>query len=180
MENYSKPNLYAKFKNIPLNLSKDIVSYEYSTDGQNFTPITNITDISTTTGSIDYRMGVDLSGKPDGRITVTYRVRASNNTFQNIGTISFSKIDLATAITINMPSSDIESAKTITASAPTANLYMYQTTGTICDATIGTGSFEDYYDITFTNNSDNGKRICYKAIYPTIGKIIYKLSPMIQ
>lgn len=49
MENYTKPNLYAKFKNIPLALSKDNVTYEYTTDGQNFTPITNITDISTTT-----------------------------------------------------------------------------------------------------------------------------------
>lgn len=32
MENYTKPNLYVKFKNIPLTLSKDIVTYEYATD----------------------------------------------------------------------------------------------------------------------------------------------------
>lgn len=94
--------------------------------------------------------------------------------------VSFNKMDADPVITINMPSGTIESAKTITASAPTATLSMYITTTTTCDSTVSAGLFEEYYDITFTNPNDNGKRICYKAFYPVSNKTIYKLSGIIQ
>ncbi|MBP9812367.1 hypothetical protein KBC86_03220 [Candidatus Gracilibacteria bacterium] len=180
MERYTKPNLYAIFKNIPLSLSKNSVTYEYSTDGITYTPISDITDTSTSTGSISYRMGVDLSAKPDGKITVIYRVRASNSTFQNIGTISFIKMDIVTGIIINMPNSDMANSKTITAEAPGSELKMLITTSTICDASIGSGSFENYSDLVFTSKSDNGKRVCYKATYPNINKVVYRISSSIQ
>ncbi len=84
MDKYAKPNLYVFAKNISLALSKNDVTYEYSTDGISYAAITDITDISTSTGSISYRMGIDLTGKPDGKINLTYRIRATNNTFQSV------------------------------------------------------------------------------------------------
>lgn len=121
-------------------------------------------------------MSIDLSGKPDGRITVTYRVRATNDTFQNIGTISFVKMDIATGIVINMPNSDTASSKTITAEALGSELKMLITMGTVCDATIGTGSFENYSDLVFTSKLDNAKRVCYRAYYSSINKTVFRLS----
>lgn len=180
MERYSKPNLYIRLKNILPSLSKDNVTYEYSTDNKFFYPITDITNMSVWTGSLDYSVGIDLSGKPDGKITISLRVRGSGNAFQSIGTVSFVKMDIATGIAINMPNSDQANSKTITAEAPGATLTMYITTSSICDSTIGTGSFEEYSDLTFTNKSDNGKRVCYKAVYPSINKTVYRLSGIIQ
>ena len=55
---------------------------------------------------------------------------------------------------------------------------MYQTTNTICDATIAI--WEDYSDLVFVNKSDAGIRVCYKAVYSSTNKTIYKLSPAIQ
>ena len=176
MEKYTKPSLYTLFSNIPTTLSKNLVTYEYSTNGTTYSPITDITDISTSTGSLKYRVWVDLSSVPDGLVTVNYRVRAANNTFQSIGTASYTKIDLATGITINMPNTDLSTSKVITADAPGTSLSMYITTSSTCDATIWTGSFEIYSDLVFTSRSDNGKRVCYKAVYPTINKIVYRIS----
>ncbi len=176
MERYSKPNLFALFRNIPNTLSKDSVIYEYSIDWQNFYPISDITDLSIWTWSFDYRMGIDLSGKPDGKLMISYRVRASNWSFKNIGTISFIKMDLSTGIMINMPSTDPSSSKMITAEAPGAELKMYISQNWICDASISTGLFEDYSDLIFTKKEDNGKRVCYKAYYPNISKVVYRIS----
>ncbi len=89
-------------------------------------------------------------------------------------------MDIATGITINMPNSDQSNSKTITAEAPGSELKMFITTGIVCDSTIGTGSFEDYSDLTFTNKSDNTKRICYKATYNTINKVVFRLSAPIS
>lgn len=176
MERYAKPILYSTFKNIPISLSKESVTYQYSTDGQNFYPITDITDLSIWTWSLDYRMAVDLSGKPDGKITIIYRVQANDWSFQNLWTISFIKMDLSTGISIHMPSAEPSSSKMITADAPGAEVKMYISPSGVCDATIGTGSFEDYSDLIFTKKEDNGKRVCYRAFYPSINKIVYRLT----
>ena len=55
---------------------------------------------------------------------------------------------------------------------------MYITTSTACDASVT--AFEPYSDLTFTNKLDNGKRVCYKAVYTSTNKTIYKLSSLIQ
>lgn len=180
MEKYTKPNLYTLFSNIPTNLSKNLVTYEYSTNGTTYMPITDITDISTSTWSLKYRVWVDLSGVPDGLVTVSYRVRAANNAFQSIWTVSYTKIDLAIGIAINMPGTEVATSKVITADAPGTTLSMYITTSSICDMSIGATLFESYSDLVFTNKSDNGKRVCYKAVYPTINKTVYRISGAIS
>jgi len=127
MDKYTKPMLYVNFRNIPTNLNKDNVIYEYSTSTGVFSSITNITQIATGSGTIDYKIGVDLSGKPDGKINVVFRVRASDQSFQNIGTVGFMKIDTQTEIIINQPNTDLSTDKTITASVQDGSLYLYQT-----------------------------------------------------
>lgn len=140
--------------------------------------MTGITNISTGTGFLDYKVMVDLSGKPDGLTVLTFRVRATNQSFQTLGTVSFSKLDNIANIDIVMPSGEISSSKTISAYATGAQLSMYVTTSTACDASVT--AFEPYSDLTFTNKLDNGKRVCYKAIYASTNKTIYKLSSLIQ
>ena len=178
MDKYTKPILYANFRNIPLSLNKDEVIYEYSTSTGIFSPITNITQIGVWSGTIDYKIGVDLLGKPDGKINVVFRVRASDQSFQNIGTVGFMKLDTQAEIIINQPNSELSIDKTITANAQDAQLYMFQTRGSICDATIT--AWIEYSDLIFTQKWDNGIRICYKAVFPWINKTIYKLSAAIQ
>lgn len=178
MERYAKPNLSMQLKSIAPNLSKDMVDYQYSTDGKIFSGITDITDISASTGSLSYRVSLNLSSVPDGKVNITLRVK-SGETYQNIGSVSFSKIDSTMTITINQPNSDTATSKNISAATEAWNiLYMSQTRWTICDGTITT--WEDYSDLTFTNKNDNGIRICYKAVNTGINKTIYKLSAAIQ
>lgn len=178
MDKYIKPILYANFRNIPTNLNKDNVIYEYSTSTGIFSPITNITQIGSASWTIDYKIGVDLTGKPDGKMNVVFRVRSADQSFQNIGTVGFMKIDTQVEIIINQPNTDLAIDKTITANVIDGLLYMYQTRGTICDGTITT--WDDYSDLTFASKNDNGIRICYKAFFPGINKTIYKLSSAIQ
>jgi hypothetical protein len=104
MDRYSSPNIYVNFKNIPLTLKKESVTYEYATDGKTFSPVTSITNISTGTSFLDYKVMVDLTGKPDGLTVLTFRVRATNQSFQTLGTVSFSKLDNIANIDIVMPS----------------------------------------------------------------------------
>lgn len=178
MDRYSSPNIYVNFKNIPLTLKKESVTYEYATDGKTFSPVTSITNISTGTSFLDYKVMVDLTGKPDGLTVLTFRVRATNQSFQTLGTVSFSKLDNIANIDIVMPSGDIGTSKTISAYATGAQLSMFVTTSTACDASVT--AFESYSDLTFTNKLDNGKRVCYKAVYISTNKTIYKLSGLIQ
>jgi hypothetical protein len=114
MERYAKPNLSMQLKSIAPNLSKDMVDYQYSTDGKIFSGITDITDISASTGSLSYRVSLNLSSVPDGKVNITLRVK-SGETYQNIGSVSFSKIDSTMTITINQPNSDTATSKNISA-----------------------------------------------------------------
>lgn len=178
MDKYQKPTLSIQTKNIPLNLSKDSVVYEYSVDAKTFSPVQLIEDISSNTWSLSYKISTDMSNVPDGKITVTYRIRSWSE-FQNIGTVTFTKLDSVMTITINQPNSDISQSKTITATTDSwAKLYMSQTKMTTCDGSITT--WEDYSDLTFTSKNDNGTRICYKAVSSINTKIVYKLSTAIQ
>jgi len=178
MEKYAKPNLTIQLKSIAPNLSKDTVEYQYSTDGKKFSGITDIIDISSSTGFLNYRVNLNLSSVPDGKVSITLRIK-SGDTYQNIGTISFNKLDATVGITINQPASDIATSKTISATTEAWNvLYMSQTRWTVCDSTITT--WEDYSDLTFTTKNDNGIRICYKSVNSATNKTIYKLSASIQ
>jgi|GEM_PF-6606141 len=114
MEKYAKPNLTIQLKSIAPNLSKDTVEYQYSTDGKKFSGITDIIDISSSTGFLNYRVNLNLSSVPDGKVSITLRIK-SGDTYQNIGTISFNKLDATVGITINQPASDIATSKTISA-----------------------------------------------------------------
>lgn len=179
MERYTKPNLTIQIKSIPLKFSKDLVEYQYSTDGTTFSGITSLSDISTSTGSITYRASMDLSSIPDGKVNVTLRIRVPSGSFSNLGTISFSKLDTVMNIDINQPNTDIAPTKSISASTDSGSvLYMAQTRWTVCDNTIT--AWEDYSDLTFAGAGDNGIRMCYKAVSPTMNKTIYKLSQSIQ
>lgn len=177
MGGYSSPNLSINLKNIPLNLSKDSTQYQYSLDWINFFPILDLIDTSTSTGSYSYRANMNLTGVNDGRVNITLRV-VSGQSFQNIGTVWFNKIDITPSITITAPNSDIATSKTITATVSTGwILYLSLTRWASCDASL---ALEDYSDLTFTTLTDNGIRVCYKAFYPSTNKTIYKLSPTIQ
>jgi hypothetical protein len=68
-----------------------------------------------------------MSSAKDGKNTVTLRVK-SGDTYQNLGTVTFTKLDTLGTITINQPTTDIASSKTISASTDIGNiLYMFQT-----------------------------------------------------
>jgi hypothetical protein len=178
MNGYTAPNLSLSFSGIAPNLSKDLVEYQYSLSGSVFSPITSITDTSTSTGSLQYRVSLNMSNVRDGRITVTLRVK-SGDTYQNLGIVTFTKLDTIGTITINQPMTDIAPSKTISASTDIgAMLYMFQTRGTVCDATITT--WEDYSDLTFASKNDNGLRVCYKSVYTSTNKTTYKLSTAIN
>ena len=64
-------------------------------------------------------------------------------------------------ITINNPTTTPAQSKTITANLSDGTLSMSNTTDAICDGTL---TFVDYSSQTFTSESDNGKKVCYKAV----------------
>ncbi len=178
IEKYTRPELTLAVRSVPLNLSTNLVTYEYSTSTGIFIPITTITDISTGTSSLDYRMRIDLTNVPDGRVNVALRVR-TGSTSQNIGSVGFNKYETNLTITINQPNLDLADAKTITAFVDNAWVLSYSLTRwTVCDGTLGW--WEDYSDLTFTTKADNGIRVCYRATVPSTGKSVYKLSAAIQ
>lgn len=180
MDKYSKPILYANFRNILNSLNKDNVTYEYSVNSGAYAPITDITQISNGSWTIDYRIWVDLSWISDGRTSVIFRVRWSDQSFQNIGTIVFTKLDTQVGIIINQPNTGLNPDKTITAivTGGTGQLFIFLTRWTVCDSSITT--WENYSDLTFASKNENGTQVCYKAIFPSINKTIYKLSSPIQ
>lgn len=178
MEKYNKPDLLFHIKNIPLNLPKDQVVYEYAIDGKTFLPLYGVVDVSNSTGSLSYRVGLNMTTVPDGKITLTLRVK-SKTSYQNIGALSFTKYDASMSININQPSTETSTSKTISATTETGNiLTMIQTRGSLCDASL-TG-WEEYSDITYASKSDNDMRICYRSMNPFANKTIYKLSMPIQ
>lgn len=85
----------------------------------------------------------------------------------------------APVITINNPGSATEASKTITATGSDANASVLSqsiTTGIICNGTL---TFSAYSDLTFTSTSDNGKKVCYRAV-DVLGNTSYSLSDPIS
>jgi hypothetical protein len=177
LDSYISPNLTIDINNLPLLLSKDSVQYEYAFNSGSYLPFPNITDISTGTGSFNYQTTINLASLIDGQVTLYFRIKNGSKT-QNIGNISFMKIDSQPSINIVAPNSDTATQKYISASASTwGTLYYSLTRWTICDSSL---TYDDYSDLTFTTLADNGVRVCYKAFYPNLNKTIYKLSWIIQ
>ena len=81
----------------------------------------------------------------------------------------------APSIAIVNPGTTPAQTKTISASASKGTLYLSVTTGTVCDASL---QFTSYYAANFNSDSDNGKKICYKAA-DDAGNTIYKMSDAI-
>jgi hypothetical protein len=73
-----------------------------------------MTDVSTSTGSLTYRIQLDTSQLPDGNNTVALRIK-NGASFQNIGTIKFYKIDAQYSIQIDQPNTTQSISKTISA-----------------------------------------------------------------
>jgi hypothetical protein len=178
MNGYTSPNLSVTLRGIAANLSKDTVEYQYALSGGVFNPITQITDLSVSTGSLIYRVSLGLAWVPDGKVNLILRVK-SGATVQNIGNVSFTKLETVSSIVINNPTTDIATVKSISAIATGATLSAWLTRSAICDATIEQTYFGTDTDFTFTNKADNGIRVCYRAHYPATNKTIYKISPAI-
>jgi cysteine-rich repeat protein len=112
---------------------------------------------------------------PLGTYTVTGEIK---DLADNTQTVTFKLIvtgdRVLPVITIVNPDTTPAQSKTITASADKGTLYHSVTTGSVCDGTL---TFVAYVDITFTSESDNGKRVCYKAdLLPTDNVVSYSLS----
>ncbi len=179
LEGYIRPTIKLLLSAIPLNLSKNLVTYQYSVNGTTFYNIdsTTITDASTGTWSFIYRFWIDMSSVPDGNITLTLRVK-NGTSFQNVGTVNFNKSDQVYAININQPDTYLGTSKSISATVGGSGaLSLSLTRGNICDATL---VFEAYSDLVFTSKADNSVRVCYKAYYSWVNKTIFKLSEPIQ
>lgn len=82
----------------------------------------------------------------------------------------------APAISIGNPGNAAAKFKTLTATASKGQLYMAITNGSACDATL---QFSNYLPVTFNNDTDNGKRICYKAV-DDAGNTVYLLSDAVS
>ena len=129
---------------------------------------------------VDTVLGANITGCTDGvclsngsgQITFTYTGGYSTHTF----TVEPSDTTAPT-ITITEPNTNSAQSKTITASVSDGTLTQSITTGSVCDETLT--PFEDYSATVFNSESDNGKKVCYKAI-DSANNIAYQLSSAIS
>ncbi len=139
--------------------------------------LTNVSSYSTT-----YTVG---AGETSSDLTIssisgTITDAAANSTTnpaipagQNIADSKSIVIDTTSpTITIIEPDTLPATSKTITASTSEGTLSMSNTTGAVCDGTL---TFAAYASQTFTAESDNGTRVCYRAV-DTAGNTSYSLS----
>jgi LPXTG-site transpeptidase (sortase) family protein len=117
-----------------------------------------------------------FSSEADNGIRVCYRAEDA------VGNISFSLSDpiagidrTAPEIVITAPDSSPAQSKTITAATSDGTLFMSNTPGTVCNATL---TFIPYAAQTFTSESDNGLHVCYRS-EDAVGNIAYLLSDAI-
>ncbi len=88
------------------------------------------------------------------------------------GVTSLTIDNTAPVITITNPNTNAAQSKTITATGEDGTLTMSITTGVICDGTL---TYVAYDSNTFSSESDNGKKVCYRSI-DVAGNIAYSLS----
>ena len=92
---------------------------------------------------------------------------------------SFNIDTTAPVITITNPNTSTQNSKTLTATGADVNTFTFEqstTTGSTCDGSL---SFSPYSSTTFSDPSDNGKKICYRAI-DVVGNTSYSLSTAIS
>ncbi len=77
-------------------------------------------------------------------------------------------------VTINNPNTDPAQSKTITASIDKGSLKMSNTTDSICNGTL---DFIDYSEQTFSAESDNNIKVCYRAKFGPW--VVYEMSDAI-
>lgn len=125
-------------------------------------------DLDTNTGSWVSRSGSLSSTLNNTTFKIRfYNASNSNDEDYRIDTVSISGTLIAPVdttppvITINNPTSSPAQSKTITASTNEGTLTMSNTTGSICNSSL---TFVAYSSQTFNLESDNGKKVCYKAV----------------
>ncbi len=102
---------------------------------------------------------------------------SSDNAFVDDVVIWGDEIDVtAPIIIINNPNTTPAQSKILTASASDGTLTMSITTGSVCDGTL---TFVPYDSTAFTSESDNNKKICYKAVDAS-SNTAYSLSNAIE
>lgn len=119
------------------------------------------TSISNTDGSYTITVPYNWSG------TITpsksgYLFTPVNKSYNDVQTDQSNQDYTATPlITINNPNTNPAQSKTITASVLSGTLTMNNTSDSTCGGTL---TFTAYASQTFTSESDNGTKVCYKAV----------------
>lgn len=179
LESYVSPMLQLTLSGVPIGLSNTGLIYQFAVNNGTYQDISSgsITAIPTMTKTLSYRIRLNLSWYPEGNTSVLIRTKSGSQTTL-IGTVKFIKMDQSYGIIVNEPSVSPSISKALSASLVWSGvLTMSITRWNTCDATL---MFEVYSDMVFTSKSDNFNRVCYRAEYPNIGKILYKLSNPIQ
>ncbi|MDO8516850.1 MAG: NosD domain-containing protein, partial [Nanoarchaeota archaeon] len=138
-----------------------VASCEYTLNGTDW-------NVATYSGGICTKINVNTTSAN------SINIRATDNS-GNIGlgsAVAVTSDTTAPSITITNPNTNPAQSKTITATGGDGTLTMSVTTGTTCDGTL---TFIAYADTTFTDEVDNGKKVCYKSI-DAVGNIAYSLS----
>jgi len=139
---------------------------------------TSPSSVSTVSGST-YRLTFTGEMLTGGDITITVNstnvkdVAGNAMGYTNSGTHVAGGMGTPPVITIANPTTTAATSKVITATfTGSVSNYMVNTTGTTCNGTL---TFVAYASQTFSNESDNGKYVCYKSV-DAVGNIAYKLS----
>ena len=127
-------------------------------------------------GSYNASTTVAIQTAGDGTYYLHVQAKDAAGNESAVTTVSAILDNTVPTITINNPDSSTSQSKTITASTSDGTLAMSNTTGATCDATL---TFIVYASQTFTSESDNGTKVCYKAI-DTAGNVSYSLSGAIM
>ncbi|MCX6720890.1 MAG: carboxypeptidase-like regulatory domain-containing protein, partial [Candidatus Staskawiczbacteria bacterium] len=144
-------------------------TYNYSFTLVPYTPVSSSGTISSASQQFT---GIDLSGLGDGTVTLTaYLTDTAGNQGSN-ATDTKTKDTVAPEITIVNPDTAWTRSKTITASTSEGTLTMSNIANSTCDGTL---TFTTYADQTFTDGSDNGSKVCYRAV-DTAGNTTYTMS----
>jgi hypothetical protein len=132
--------------------------------------VNNCGDADSKTFCFDY--AIPASTEATETVQISGAQDAATNTMLDDSTHTFTVDTRAPVITINNPDTTWAQSKTITASTGEGTLYQSVTTGSVCDDTL---TFVSYASITFISESDNGKKVCYKAV-DTASNTVYSLS----
>jgi len=141
--------------------------------------MSNTTGSTSCTGDLTFvtYASQTFTSESDNGKKVCYRAVDSDGNASYWMSNAISGIDIiAPVITINNPTLSPATSKTITASTNEGTLTMSNVTGsTPCTGSL---TFITYASQTFTSESDNGKKVCYKAV-DSANNITYSTSDAI-